>query len=160
MRYFLVIILIGVVAFASTVVSINEVLEVQGKKEPVVIPEDANWYDRYATEWVEAMKVQFLTVVGQFTEDLPLYRTGDWVIFILALVINLIVLFNLLIAIVSETYTTIQENWEKTSYKEKALTICQLQDTLLGFWESKSNPNELVFVAKEIESSEADSEEN
>ena len=111
MAYFLIIILIGVVAFASTVVSIDEILRIQGKKEARVISDDADWYDLYAVGWVEAIKSQMLTVVGQFTDDLPLYRNGDWVIFILALVINLIVLFNLLIAIVSETYDNIRENW-------------------------------------------------
>ena len=93
---------------------------------------------------------------------MPLYRTGDWIIFILALVINLIVLFNLLIAIVSETFTRILENWEKTSYKEKTTTICQLQDTILGveMLQMDENPNELVFVAKQIETSGEDGAEN
>ena len=56
MKYFLVIILIGVAAFASTVVSIEEILRIQGKKEAVEIAADADWYERYATGWVEAIK--------------------------------------------------------------------------------------------------------
>ena len=159
MKYFLVVILIGVLAFASTVVSIEEILRIQGKKEAVIIPDDADWYERYASGWVEAIKSQMLTVVGQFTEDLPLYRTGDWIIFILALVINLIVLFNLLIAIVSETYDNIKANWEEERYKEKTSTICQLQDTILGYRKMDENPNELIFVAKMIETI-GDEEEN
>ena len=94
--------------------------------------------------------------MGQFTEDLPNYRFLDWIIFTLCIIFNLIVLFNLLIAIVSDTFTRIKDNWQQTSYKEKVLTICYLQDTLLGRIKKDPNPNELIFIAQEIKSIDTD----
>ena len=45
----------------------------------------------------------------------------EWLVFILCCVFNIILLLNLLIAIISETYTRISEMSIQTSYKEKAL---------------------------------------
>ena len=150
--------MIGVLAFASTNVSIEEVLEVQGKKQQEEI--EGAWIgDKYVSEWFNAFKVSLLTAVGEFPDDLPLYRFLDWIIFTLCIVFNLIVLFNLLIAIVSENLTRIQENWEQTSYKEKVVTICHLQDTLFGRRRKLRNPNELIFIAQEIQSADLDQKE-
>ena len=156
MSEFIVIILIGVLAFASTNVSIEEVLEAQGKKQEEYI-EDAWVGEKYLSEWFNAFKVSLLTTVGEFPgDDLPLYRVLDWIIFILCIAFNLIVLFNLLIAIVSENLTRILENWEQTKYKEKVVTICHLQDTLYGYRKKKRDPNELIFIAQEIKSADLD----
>ena len=108
----IVVIFIGMLGFASAFLAIGEVLKFKGKKEFEIVAEDAIWYEKYAGDWVEAFKVSLLTVFGQFTEDLPLYRPLDWVIFILCIIVNLIIIFNILIAIVSDTFTRFKENWE------------------------------------------------
>ena len=99
------------------------------------------------------MQSSFLIALGDFGNiDLAHYREIDWVIFVLCCVFNIIVLLNLLIAIISETYTRIAEQSIQNSYKEKAIQISMLQDTLLGSFKDPADPNELVFIAKIIES--------
>ena len=56
MKYFLIVFLIGVLAFSSTNVSIEEVLKIQEKKERVV-NEDAWFVERYFGEWFDAIKM-------------------------------------------------------------------------------------------------------
>ena len=99
------------------------------------------------------MQSSFLIALGDFGNiDLAHYREIDWVIFVLCCVFNIIVLLNLLIAIISETYTRIADQSIQNSYKEKAIQISMLQDTLLGSFKDPADPNELVFIAKIIES--------
>ena len=51
----------------------------------------------------------------------------------------------------SETFNEVKADWKWISYKEKVLTICHLQDTLLGLIKPLKNPNELIFIAKELD---------
>ena len=100
-----------------------------------------------------SLQSSFLIALGDFGNiDLAHYREIDWVIFVLCCVFNIIVLLNLLIAIISETYTRIADQSIQNSYKEKAIQISMLQDTLLGSFKDPADPNELVFIAKIIES--------
>ena len=54
MKYFLMVFLVGVLAFSSTNISIEEVLKVQGKKERVV-SEDTWFGEKYFGEWFDAI---------------------------------------------------------------------------------------------------------
>lgn len=71
------------------------------------MPDGANWYEKYMTEYILSIKNSFLTALGQFDENLLFYRDGDWIMFVLCVLFNIIVLLNLLIAIVCETYNRI-----------------------------------------------------
>ena len=51
------------------------------------------------------------------------YSEADWLVFFLCCMFNIILLFNLLIAIISETYAVIAESAVANSYKEKALQM-------------------------------------
>ena len=64
-----------------------------------------------------------MTALGEFDENVANYREIDWIIFILCCIFNIIVLLNLLIAIISETYENFSENKDQTGYKEKATQI-------------------------------------
>ena len=71
--------------------------------------------------YFKSWQKSFLTALGDFGElNLDLYREGDWLIFFLCCIFNIILLLNLLIAIISETYTNISTVSVATSYKEKA----------------------------------------
>ena len=64
---------------------------------------------------------------------------------------NIILLFNLLIAIISETYVVIAESAVANSYKEKALQMEEMQSSAFGLYmryKSKPDRNELLFIAK------------
>lgn len=62
-----------------------------------------------------------MTALGEFDENLAVYRETDWLVFMLCAIFNIILLLNLLIAIISETFTRISEKRTETSYKEKVL---------------------------------------
>ena len=68
-------------------------------------------------------------------------------------------LLNLLIAIISETYTKISETRNETSYKEKCIQISIMQDSIFGLRKFSIMPNELVFIAKVINSKEIEEAE-
>ena len=73
-------------------------------------------------------------------------------IFILCCIFNIIMLLNLLIAIISETYSRISLLSVQTSYKEKALYAGEMQKTFYGYRKAKLDHNERLFVAKVINS--------
>ena len=102
--------------------------------------------------YVIAWQKSFLVALGEFDENLAFYREEDWLVFLLCCLFNIIVLLNLLIAIISETYTRIADLKTQNSYKEKAVQISMMQDMLLGQFKKTEDPNELVFIAKVINS--------
>lgn len=102
--------------------------------------------------YVFAWQKSFLVALGEFDDNLEFYREEDWLVFLLCCLFNIIVLLNLLIAIISETYTRIADLKTQNSYKEKAVQISMMQDMLLGQFKKTEDPNELVFIAKVINS--------
>ena len=108
-----------------------------------------------------AWQKSFLTALGDFDSNLEFYREGDWLIFFLCCIFNIILLLNLLIAIISETFATISESSTANSYKEKVLQMEEMQDTIFGLyrrWKNKPDFNELLFIAKVQTSEELQSE--
>ena len=71
---------------------------------------------------------------------------------------NIIVLLNVLIAIVSETFNKVYATSDRTSYLEKALMIANLQDTIFGMECFQTDPDntKFIFIAKAIEKSDND----
>jgi len=51
------------------------------------------------------------------------YRNVDWLVFLTTVTFNLIVLFNLLVAIVSQTFTDIRDANIEMTYREKAVQV-------------------------------------
>ena len=68
---------------------------------------------------------------------------------------NLIVMLNLLISIIGETYTNISESRIQTSYKEKANLINQRNKSFLGSIGKKiDKPNEALYIAQVLSTTE------
>ena len=149
MRHFLAIMMLGVLAFASAFIQIDQINIIDGRVE--LAEHSGDWVDKYFSMYNLAFKDSILTIFGQFDEDILSYRNGDWIVFLLCVIFNIIVLFNALIAVVSETFAEIKEKWEMTSYKEKATTIQHLQETIFGLRLQAKDPNELVFIAQVID---------
>ena len=59
-------------------------------------------YDEDTSIFIESIKTGFLLGLGEFIEDG--FTKECWVIFTIAAIINLIVMMNLLIAIISDTF--------------------------------------------------------
>ena len=101
--------------------------------EEVVPAEELTDYEKYFEGYVKELKLSFLTAFGGFDENLAEYRNADWLVFILCIIFNMIVLLNLLIAIVSQTFADMLEAKVEEEYKEKARQIGLMQDSLFGF---------------------------
>ena len=99
-----------------------------------------------------AWQNSFLIALGEFDENLEFYREIDWLVFLICCFFNMIVMLNLLIAIISETFANIAAEQVNNTYKEKARQVSIIQDTLLGLFKKQPNPNELCFIAKTMSS--------
>ena len=100
---------------------------------------------------MKAWQKSFLVVIGEFDGNLEFYREGDWLIFFICVIFNIVLLLNLLIAIISETYTRISATSVQTGYKEKVFLMHSVQESLFGFKKLNASPTELLFIAKTID---------
>ena len=78
----------------------------------------------YALAWQKS----FLTALGEFDDN---YKDGsirdlDWFVFLLCAIFNIILLLNLLIAIVNETYNNVSATKMESNYKEKVQSIINM----------------------------------
>ena len=65
-------------------------------------------FELYISEPVKSWQKSLLVALGEFhMDEVELYSEGDWLIFFLAALFNLILMLNLLISIISETYTNV-----------------------------------------------------
>ena len=111
MKMFLMVLFIGVLAFADAFSSINETMVLRGDVKPRLIPNDASDYQKYVQNYINAIENSFLVALGDFSFKVNIHSMNDfeWLIFTLCCVFNIILLLNLLIAIISETYTRISD---------------------------------------------------
>ena len=158
MLTFLVVLLIGVIAFADAFESIERIMIINGKMTAPEVDPDANYYEKYAKTYVANWQKSFLTALGEFDDNLGDYREIDWFVFLLCAIFNIILLLNLLIAIISETYTRVSESRVEAGYKEKVYQMSLMQDTVYGFKKIIPDPNELIFVAQVMEQIEEEVE--
>lgn len=124
MASFMIVLFIGVIAFADAFLSIDQVLLVSGALEgeegfDAAAVENLSGYDKYFKGYVVAIQKSYLVALGEFPERLGSYREGDWLVFFLCSIFNIILLLNLLIAIISETFAAFNENSEQKGYREK-----------------------------------------
>ena len=155
---FLMIFFFGVCAFADAFESITFVQHLNGNLELPSEIEGANFYQMYFQQYVITWQRSFLVALGTFPENLDSFREMDWLVFLICCIFNIIVLLNLLISIISETYTRYSDVKDSTSFKEKVFMMSLMQDSVFGwFVKSKSDPTELIFAAKVIEKIDRDS---
>jgi Ion transport protein len=103
MKDFLVVLFITIVAFSDSLLTIS-----LGNAPD----------ERFVTDFTDAIIYTYRIVLGDFNVEafgsvaVPLVYT----LFIMCTVFNTIVMLNLLIAIISETFTVVKENSENASY--------------------------------------------
>lgn len=94
-----------------------------------------------------------MVALGDFSVlDVKSLRTEDWIIFVLCTFLLLILMLNLLIAVISDTFARVTQNQVEYSYKEKAILVTGMQDTLKYCLRAKIDHNERLFVTKVIAS--------
>ena len=124
-------------------------------KDVYTYPPDAHFFGRYMGSFAANWQKSFLTALGEFEDNLDKYREDQWFVFILSAIFNIILLMNLIIAIISETYERVSSTRVESTYKEKVQNMCMMFDTIFGM-KSKTiqDPNERIFVAKAMQKSE------
>ena len=87
--------------------------------------------------------------LGEFGDNVGFYRESDWLVFFIAIMFNIILLLNLLIAIISETFAAVAEKAVQNSFKEKVAQIQEMQVSIFGFIGQKADvdSNTLLFLA-------------
>ena len=126
MTIFMIVFFIGVFAFADALKSVDQVLVINGSIEAEEIPEDATTYEKYIEGYVKAWQGSFVLSLGEFPGNLEFYRESDWLVFFLACIFNIILLLNLLIAIISETFAAVAGEAIANSYKEKVKQVYEM----------------------------------
>ena len=107
MGVFAVILTIGIFAFADAFQSIDQVLVLRGSVDPRELPVDSNLYEVYVQGYIIYWQKAFMYAMGEFDGNMEFFREADWFVFFLSCVFNIILLLNLLIAILSETFADI-----------------------------------------------------
>ena len=147
-RYFLVVLAIGIFAFADAFFAIERILMLQGDIPPVRLTDDMTIFERYIAGPVRAWQSSYLVTLGDFSDELEFYGEYEWIVFFLATVFNLIIMLNLLISIIGETYGTISANRLQTSYREKAVIVNSRNNSLIGLiGKSDHDVNETIYIA-------------
>jgi hypothetical protein len=85
------------------------------------------------------------------------YSPLSYFTFFVAVVLNVIILLNLLIAIISETFAEIKETQKERGYQEKARVSANMIK-LFGVPQPISD-NTLLFIAKELQEGIKDEED-
>jgi len=151
MLVFLVVFFFAVFAFADAFMSIERILVIRKAIERTEFNTEDNIYEKYFKEAVLAWQRSFLTALGEFDGDLEHYNEADWMIFFLCCILNIILLLNLLISIISETYSRISSSSVQTSYGEKAAQIRYLRESVFGmFGRAEFDATNTLYIAQAI----------
>jgi len=147
MRAFMIILLVTIIAFANSFFSISE----------------ANLEeDKFVSGFLDSIFFTYRLSLGDWdTESMgQKAQFFVWLLFVLCTVFNLIVMLNLLIAIISETFANVNSNAESAAYQEKARIIYE-NSYLIPYGRKliHCQPNTyLLFVEKVIQDIEDEEE--
>ena len=106
---FMVIFFIGVIAFADSFQSIKEIL-IEIPDNGIERDKTDGYYGIYILGYIKAIQDSYDSAIGGGPEIFGEYNEFDWLIYFLCTLFNLIILLNLLIAIISETFSKVAES--------------------------------------------------
>ena len=114
LKYFIIVFFFIVFSFADAFLSAQHIIDIEAGKtiDDERTWDDLTWYEAFLKPYVGAVKLAYMTSIGEFDpidkgmgfEDL------DWIVFFLSTLINVIVLLNALIALTGETFAEIFAN--------------------------------------------------
>ena len=91
-------------------------------------------YVQYWQPYILSWQRSFLIALGEFDGNMENYSEADWLVFFLCCIFNIILLLNLLIAIISDTFAVISASAVANSYKETVSEISEMQDSAFGLF--------------------------
>ena len=137
MRHFLFLLLLSFIAFGEAIQSISDSLGEEG-------------YVGY----LGGIGYVYRMVLGDFAvDDFDKMATSYmWIIFLLCTVLNMIIMMNLLIAIISESFANINSVSKQANYRERAKIISE--NMYLVPWSVRTSycePNSYLLMAIDTE---------
>lgn len=110
MRHFLLIMFLTMVAFGDAMRSISTSNE--------DIPDESNNSSQFVGSYIDSITYTYRMVLGDFdTSNFGLVAVPYvWILFVLCTVFNMIIMLNLLVAIISESFARINEVSSQASY--------------------------------------------
>ena len=106
MTAFMVIWFIGITAFTDAFGSIAYILQLQGAVD-APDTEGLSPFQQYIEPYILQWQDSFLVALGNAPASLGDYSEPDWFIFFLVVLFNVILLLNILISIVADTYAAV-----------------------------------------------------
>ena len=128
MSYFFVVFIVLVFAFADAFYSESNAQD-----------------EKYVEDFFAALRFSYINAIGDFDTD---FFVGGlpWILFFMCTIFNLIVLMNLLIAIISDTYETVTATKEQYAMLQKVQVIANCRDYKF-FRRRKRDPCDYLFIA-------------
>lgn len=140
MKVFMFILLVVILAFADSFYGISR------ENEPEHVFAETFW---------DALMYAFLMALGDWSVPDALGKKVipmAYILFLLSTIFNLIVMLNLLIAIISETFAEVNSNAEKFGYKEKAQLIAENSYLIPGGYKRKiCQRGSFLLIANEVD---------
>lgn len=100
--------------------------------------------------YFNVLSVTYSTSLGN--GDNSDYDKLQWLFYVLITLFNFIIMLNLLISILSDTYARIKENQTIADYKELASMILEVE--MMLFWKKSMNEKEYIHVCRDENSTE------
>jgi WD40 repeat protein len=100
-----------------------------------------------ATNFSDYFTLSYLIMLGSINS--ASYNTIQWVCFIAATIINPIIMMNLIISLMGDTYDRVQEGREVADYKE--LTFMCMQSEIATLWQRGVGVHSHLHLCKEVE---------
>lgn len=88
---------------------------------------EKNWFETNIIPYISKVEEAYLLTNGEFNLDqMNSYDNFGWFIFFLATVFNLIIMLNLLLAIIADTFGRIIGDRNKHMYRERVIEITNM----------------------------------
>lgn len=151
MTVFMFVLLFTILGFADAMYTISRANKPNTEVVDVATHEIDPALFNYFNSYLDSIINSYLTALGDFSYgDFDSSSNGkiSWVIFLLASILNCVVMLNLLIAVVSETFATVLSQKDENSFQEKAVIIAEnvhlinASDLVLNM-----DPNDALIVA-------------
>ena len=109
---------------------------------------NAQTEDNFIENWTDALLFSYINAIGDFDTE-NFHGSLPWILFFICTIFNLIVLLNLLIAIISDTYETVTATKEQYAMLQKVQVIANCRDFKF-FPRRKRAPCDYLFIAKNV----------
>lgn len=156
MGAFLFVLFVAILAFTDAFISLDQRAEAATRPpdapaEPAVLAPGENWLSVIGLKYLLKVEIIYLLTNGEFPLDaVGTYDRFGWAIFALCTIFNLIIMLNLLITIISESFTEVIAIRDETVFRERVISIVGLQRSVGFCCRKRTNPVRLMFFASEL----------